>query len=199
MKISWTPPTPRAGLAGAWDKFIGPGATQAELWLQLLGGLGLTAVLALTILSQRHALNWNTGQWIIFLLLAFDLSGGILTNATATAKRWYHRPGQRAIDHFGFVAVHGVHLALIAWLFRDGDWLFFAIYYGYLLGATAVILRTPLYLKRPLTLLLYSGILLLNSSYILPAPGFGWFIPFFYLKLLVAHLLPEAPFQPDKP
>lgn len=197
MKISWTPPKPRPGLAGTWDKFIGPGATDAELWLQLGGGLALTAVLTLPLISQRNALNWSTGQWLIFLLFAFDLSGGILTNATATAKRWYHRPGQRFIDHFGFVAVHGLHLLLVSWLFRDGDWVFVAVYYGYLLLGTAVILRSSLHLKRPIALLIYSGSLLLNSSYILPTTGLGWFIPFFFLKLLVAHLLPEAPFEPD--
>ena len=197
MKISWTPPEPRHGLAGAWDKFIGPGATNGELWLQWIGTVGLTAVLALINLNQRRELNWSTWQGIVFLLFAFDLSGGIITNATATAKRWYHRAGQHFIDHFDFVAVHGLHLALIAWLFRDGDWLYFAIYYGYLLAGTAVILRTPLYLKRPLALLLYSGTLLLNGSFILPTAGLGWFIPFFFLKLLVAHLVPEAPFQPE--
>lgn len=197
MKISWTPPEPRAGLAGEWDKFIGPGATRAELWLQWLGTVGLTAVLALININQRRQLGWSTWQWLIFLLFAFDLSGGIITNATSTAKRWYHRAGQRFVDHLGFVAVHGLHLALVAWLFRGGDWPYFVVYYGYLLVATAVILRTPLYLKRPLALLLYSGTLLLNSSIILPTAGLGWFIPFFFLKLLVAHLIPEAPFQPD--
>ena len=197
MKISWIPPEPRSGLAGSWDKFIGPGATNAELWLQLVGGLSLTAVLTLPLFNQRSTLNWSTLQWIVFLLMAFDLSGGILTNATATAKRWYHRPGQRFIDHFGFVTVHGIHLVVIAWLFRDGDWWFAAVYYGYLLLGTAVILRTPLHLKRPMALLIYSGSLLLNSSYILPTAGLGWLIPFFFLKLLVAHLLPEAPFQPE--
>ena len=197
MKISLTPPNPRDGLAGAWDKFIGPGATNGELWLQLLCGLGLTAVLILINLQQRHTLDWTIFQWIVFFLFAFDLSGGILTNATSAAKRWYHREGQRFIDHFGFVALHGIHLAAAAWLFHNGNWSFFAVYYAYLLGGTAVILYTPLYLKRPMALLIYSGVLLLNSSFIQPIPGLGWFIPFFFLKLLVAHLLPEAPFQPE--
>ena len=197
MKISWTPPEPRTGLAGAWDKFIGPGATNAELWLQLLGGLGLTAVLALPAVQQRSDLNWSSWQWLVFVLFAFDLSGGIVTNATSAAKRWYHRAGQRFMDHFGFVAIHGIHLAAIAWLFRDGDWLYFAVYYGWLMVGTAVILRTPLYLKRPLAMLIFSGALLLNSSYLLPTPALGWFIPFFFLKLQISHLLPEAPFQPE--
>lgn len=196
MKIEWTPPNPRPGLAGAWDKFIGPGATDAELWLELLGALGLTAVLTIINFTQRANLNWTIWQWLVFLLFAFDLSGGIITNATATAKRWYHRAGQDFTDHLSFVAIHGLHLVIIAWLFRGGDWLYFAVYFGYLLVGTAVILRTPLYLKRPFALLLFSGTLLLNGSLISPTPGLDWFVPFFFLKLLVAHLLPEAPFSP---
>ena len=31
MKKKWVPPEPRPGLAGAWDRFGGPGATRAEL------------------------------------------------------------------------------------------------------------------------------------------------------------------------
>lgn len=196
MKIEWTPPEPRAGLEGAWDKFIGPGATNAELWLQLMGTLLLTAVLTVINFNQRLELGWGTGQWLVFLLFALDLSGGIITNATATAKRWYHRPGQRFKNHFGFVAVHGVHLLVIAWQFGSGNWLYFAIYYGILLIGTAVLLQTPLYLKRPLALLIYSLTLVINSMIIPPYPGMAWFIPFFFLKLLIAHLLPEAPFQP---
>lgn len=197
MKITWTPPEPRSGLAGAWDKFIGPGATNGELGLQLWGGLGLTAVLIAINLAQRAELGWSAVQWGVFALLAFDLAGGILTNATNTAKRWYHRPGQRASHHLGFIAVHGIHLAVVAGLFRGGDWLYLASYFGFLLLATAVTLRTPLYLKRPWVLLLFATGLILNESVLPPTPGMGWFIPFFFLKLLVAHLLPEAPFSPD--
>ena len=46
MKISCNPPAPRKGLSGSWDRFVGPGATQAEEWLQLLGGYRSTGYLA---------------------------------------------------------------------------------------------------------------------------------------------------------
>ena len=124
-------------MAGAWDKFIGPGATNAELWLELLGALGLTTVLTAINFTKRANLNWTIGQWLVFCLFAFDLSGGIITNATAAAKRWYHRAGQRFSHHFSFVVVHGLHLAAVAWLFREGDWLYFAVYFGYLLEDVA--------------------------------------------------------------
>jgi hypothetical protein len=54
----------------------------------------------------------------------------------------------------------------------------------------------PLYLKRPVALGLYVVALLL-SLYAFDVPaGLAWFLPVFYLKLLVSHLLPEAPFAP---
>lgn len=38
----------------------------------------------------RH-LNWSLFQYAIAVILVFDIVGGIATNATSTAKRWYHR------------------------------------------------------------------------------------------------------------
>ena len=35
--IRWIPPEPRKGLAGVLDKFVGPGATRAEIVLQFGG------------------------------------------------------------------------------------------------------------------------------------------------------------------
>jgi len=44
MNVDWTPPAPRQGWRGEWDKFVGPGQTRAEFWLilapSLLAGLG---------------------------------------------------------------------------------------------------------------------------------------------------------------
>lgn len=192
MNINWTPPTPR----NAWEKFIGPGATPAELWLQLGGGLLLVGLIALYIFSRRAELNWSTSQTLVALFIALDMAGGVLTNATATAKRWYHRAGQGMREHLGFTAVHLLHLLLVAWLFRDGDWLYAGLFYGYLMLAAWLILRLPLYLQRPFALLLYCGILLLNSTTFAATPGLEWFLPFFFLKLLISHLLKEAPFAP---
>lgn len=196
--IQWTPPEPRSGAMGAWDKFVGPGATSAEEWLQLGGGLLLTGMLGVLLYSQREILDWSGWQWLAVAVLIFDLTGGIITNATSAAKRWYHRAGQEGIAaHLPFVAVHGLHLLLVAALFRQMDWAFFALTYGYLLLAAVVILKTPLYLQRPLSLTLFCGGLILGMYVLTPTAGLEWFIPFFYLKLLVSHLVKEAPFMPE--
>jgi hypothetical protein len=57
--IKWIPDEPRNGLLGAWDKFVGPGATRGEEWLQLIGSLVLAALLALLLYLRRDALGWN--------------------------------------------------------------------------------------------------------------------------------------------
>ncbi len=196
-EIDWTPPAPRKGLLGAWDRFVGPGTTRAEEWLQLAGGLGLAAVLGVLLYTQRETLNWSGLQAAVVVFLAVDLIGGVITNATSAAKRWYHRAGQEGVRaHLPFIAVHGIHLLVIAALFRQMDWAFFVILYGYLLMATVAILAAPLYLQRALSLALFCGGFLLATYVFRPTPGLEWFVPFLYLKLLVSHLLKEAPFAP---
>ncbi|MBZ0281441.1 MAG: hypothetical protein K8L97_11935 [Anaerolineae bacterium] len=197
-KIEWNPPEPRTGMLGAWDKFVGPGATSAEEWLQIIGGTALAGFLALILYLRREDLNWTGLQTLLVVVLALDLIGGVITNATSAAKRWYHRAGQDGLRaHLPFIAVHGVHLLLIAAIFRGMDWGFFLVLYGYLLAAAIIILRIPLYLQRPAALTLFCGSILLGTYLFTPTPGLEWFVPFFYLKLLVSHLLKEAPFAPE--
>lgn len=194
MKISWTPPIPRSGIKGAIDKFIGPGTTNGEYWLQFAAIV--VGTLAAPGVAAWKGLDWSTWQFIVAGLLSFDLFGGVVTNATSAAKRWYHRPEQGWKAHMVFVALH-LHPFLVAWLFLDGNWTFGIVGYGYLMMAALLILWMPLYLKRPFAMLLYLfGVFI--SLYTLPTvPGMEWFLPIFYLKLLVSHLLKEAPFQPE--
>ncbi len=131
------------------------------------------------------------------LLISFDLAGGIVVNTTSSAKRWYHRPEQGLRQHLGFIALHGLHLALVAWLFRDGDWRYVGATYAYLLLASSLIASTRLYLQRPLGVTLYAGSLVLSNMIFSATPGLSWFLPFFYLKLLIAHMIKEAPFAPS--
>ncbi len=175
-RISWEPPETRGGVAGALDRLIGPGATPAELWLVLLCAVLTALILPIHAVVYEDA-AWGAVQVLLAGLLAFDLAGGVTANATSSAKRWYHRSGQGLAQHLGFVLIHGVQIFLVAWLFRSMDWPFFAAVYGYLIAASVVILASPLYLQRPVAMSLLWGTLLL-------------------LKLLVSHLLKEAPYRP---
>lgn len=192
MQNEWNPPEPRKGLVGEWDKFVGPAQTHAELWLILIPSV--LVGLAVPVYAIKTLLGWTVLQLIIAGLIAFDLMGGVITNATSTAKRWYHRSSQGWRQHMQFIAVHAIHIGLIAWLFRSGDWLYFVVFYGYLLAASLVVARVKLYLQRPIALMVFVGVLLLNFYFLPATQGLEWFIPIFFLKLLVSHLPKETPF-----
>ena len=194
MTQRWLP-EPREGLQGQLDRLIGPGATNAELCLQLIPAV--IAAIAAPLYALTLPVQETPLQLGLIAVLAFDLVGGVLTNATAAAKRWYYRPGQGWRQHLAFVVVHILHISLVAWLFRGGDWGFLLGVSGYLLGAAMVIVRSPLYLQRPIALGLY-GVALLGDRYlVVPTPGLEWFLPLFFLKLLVSHLLKETPYSPE--
>ena len=186
MKIDWTPPMPKSGM----EKFIGPGATRAEIWLQ-----SLVPVLAIVV-ALYLAPEWSALQQIVAALLVGDIVGGIITNATSTAKRWYHREGQGRWQHMGFISLHFIQLSVFNAVFMEFSLLWIAITGGFMLLASWLVLVMPLYLQRPVALTLYSLGLVL-SLYVFDSPaGLEWFLPFFYLKLLVSHILKEAPYRP---
>ena len=141
-QIKWHPPELRRGLARYWDKFVGPGAKRSELWIQFVPVV--LAGLAVPLYASIKGLGWTVPQFIIATLLTMDMVGGAITNATNTAKRWYHREGQGFQQHFLFISIHATQLLLVAWFFcRSHWWSFFGILYGYLLVTAFVILSVP--------------------------------------------------------
>lgn len=190
----WDYPPPRAGWRGAFDRFVGPGQTDAEMWLQL--AIAGSAGVLLPALALWRGVGWTWLQVLLAGLLALDMTGGVVTNASAPAKRWYHRAGQGARAHLSFVALHLVQIALVAWLFRAGDWLWLGAVALYLLLAAGLIVTAPLYLQRPLAFGLLALALAVEPFLLTPTPGLAWFVPLLYLKLLVSHLLREEPWRP---
>ena len=192
--IDWKYPQPRSGFAGEIDKFFGPGTTRAEGWIQAVFCLGAAAAMALYAVVK--GLDWSPIQYILAIWMAFDLVGGITTNATSSAKRWYHRDGQGFREHFSFIAPHAIYIFLVAWLFRSMDWLYFAVMTAYLLGAALIVLKTPLYMQRPVAFGALALSLLMNTYVFSPVHGLEWFFPFLCFKLLVSHALREEPYRP---
>ena len=188
------PSTPGTGFKGALDRLIGPGATPAEVWLQLLPAIA--AAIVATAYAVRLPTVWTGWQLGLIAFLGFDLAGGVITNATSSAKRWYYRPNQGWQQHLAFVAIHLIHVGLVSLFLRRGDWLFFYSVSGYLMAAASVIVSVPLYLQRPVALGLY-GLALIGDRYIaVPTVGLEWFLSVFFLKLLISHLLQETPYRP---
>jgi hypothetical protein len=189
--IDWQHPPPENAL----DRFIGPGATRAEVVLQLLPTVLIA--LAFTVYAAQAGWGWSLWQHLLAAVLVLDMVGGVVTNATSAAKRWYHRPGQGFAAHMGFVALHVVQPALVVVFFDPGNWAFVAAGFGFVFVAALLVLRAPLYLQRPLAgLLLVLGIFLAMYGVQAP-PGFEWFLPVYYAKLLCSHLLREEPYRPS--
>lgn len=194
-KINWNVPKRREGFDGMIDGLIGPGATSAETNLQFM----VAAVVAAVNLFAAvwFDLGWSPTQLIIAALINLDMVGGIITNATSTAKRWYHRPGQGIKEHMSFIALHFVQLTVISWAFLSMDWVWVAAVGGFMMAASFAICVTTVYLQRVVSMLLYAVALLL-SLYVFETPaGLEWFLPFLFLKLLVSHLPKEEPYRPE--
>ncbi len=178
-------PQPRRGLAGAWDHFVGPGATRAENL-----GTVLIAVLAGAAAGLDAAARLD-GTWLqvaVTAALAFDVIGGVWANATPAARRWYHREGQGPSKVIGFSAVH-VHPFLVAWLW-DGSWAWAAVVYLSILASTAVVQALPQRLRLAAGLTL-TVCVVWGAGAIEPAV-LGWFVPAMALKLIVAHGISDA-------
>ncbi len=179
-------PQPREGWPGLLDRVIGPGASRAEWVLNVVPAL-IAALLA-PLYAWVVDVHWHALLYVVAGLLALDMVGGVVTNATASGRRWYHRPGLGWGAQLGFVGMHLLHLLLVSWLFLSWDPFWVVAAGGWLLFAAVAILGAAAPLRRPLAMLAYV-IALLLALFVLPQPeGLEWFLPLFYLKLLVSHL-----------
>lgn len=179
---------PRPGLLGTWDRFVGPGMTAGEnalLFIATFAGGALVAA-HLSMLGQAWSLV------ALGALIGADVIGGAVCNMTETTKRWYHRPEQRKRDHLGFIALHLLHVAVVAWAFRGTG--FDAIYAltvgSWLLASAIIVLCAPASLRNPVATLLFTVALGLSLYALGPTPGLEWFVPLLFMKLLIGHATP---------
>ncbi|MEC8042885.1 MAG: hypothetical protein VX083_11595 [Pseudomonadota bacterium] len=194
MRIDWDLPAHRPGIWGAIDKFIGPGATTAEKQLQLY--IPFAFAFGIVIFGGLANVGWSLGQYVIIALLAVDMVGGVITNATSAAKRWYFRTGEGFRQHIIFIAIHLFQIVVFAWAFLELDLLWIAGVYATLMLSSVIILKTPLYLQRPVAATLYIVALLLSLYVFENPPYLEWFLPVLFYKILISHTLREEPYQP---
>ncbi len=195
MRIDWELPEFREGFYGKIDKFIGPGTTRAEKNLQLYVPFLATAIVVIHGLYMN--LDWTIVQYVVAALLALDMVGGIITNLTSTAKRWFFREGEGFKQLMTFVAIHILQISLAGYFFLDFDILWIGLVYGYLLLSCTIILTTPLYLQRPVAGVFYAIALILILYFFKTPEHLEWFLPLFFFKLLFSHVLREEPYRPD--
>jgi hypothetical protein len=179
----WDGPAPRAGMLGAWDRFVGPGATAVENALFI----GATAVGAAWVVAYGllGPVNWSGWQIAVLALVGGDLLGGAVANASRPTRRWYHRPGQGVRQHLAFTASHVTYVALIGWLFLDLDIPYIVGVSAALLVSAMAVLRAPLPLRRPVAAGLVATAALAGA--LTGPPSLAWFLPVLWLKLILGH------------
>lgn len=193
-RIDWDVPP------GRTDWLFGTGVTRTEknlVWVTVIAG-GFAVAGVVTDIGA----GWAWWQWLVTLVVVFDVVGGVPANSLGTAKRLYARspePGggltQRiALDHVLFTAAH-VHLFVITPLFGAEHWAWAAYWYCVALGSVILVRGLPVYLQRPAALALTTVSLIVGET--LPGPaGIAWLGPVLVLKLLNAHAVTESPFRP---
>ncbi|MGD1933042.1 MAG: hypothetical protein ACFB0Z_00805 [Candidatus Phaeomarinobacter sp.] len=187
----WDVEGPTSGFAAFMRNFSGNRRTTLERRAAFAAMTATPALALAAILIEGQALAiW---QIVVLMALAVDLGGGVFVNATAAAKRWFHRIGARDWHHLAFVLLH-IHPLLIAWLLPEFGWVWAAYLYAATVTSTVIVLACPLYLRRPMALTAAAFVLavapLLAGTPLLLA----WIAPFYVLKLLVAHIVHEEPY-----
>jgi len=163
------------------------------LWLWvvvvLAGALGAVAY------PYFAGAQWRWWQYLLALIIAADILGGAAVNASAPAKRWYHRPQVGNSNHAAFVGVHVIHIAVVAAVYHENSLAYFLVMTAALGACTLVTLLAPLHLRRPLA----SVGTVVGLTVLAAGPGFTpwltWFEPAMFMKLVVGYLVFDAPFR----
>ncbi len=196
-RIDWHPPDTSHD-----DWLFGTGATPLErgvVWAAAVLGLGL--IVWQGVFAPPPGWAW-WHHWVSAVIL-LDVAGGAVANTLGTAKRLYFGPLRqpasartRLLHHpIGFTALH-LHPVVIAVLYPGGQLWWGMLWYLITLVGVGIVRASPLYLARPVAMLLFTGVVLLQS--VISAPtGWGWFVPVFLAKLLLAHAVREEPYRPD--
>ncbi|MFD1930168.1 hypothetical protein ACFSKW_01620 [Nonomuraea mangrovi] len=168
------------------ERLIAPGATRGEAVLSFgtaFAGGALSVALASTAGLPPLAL-------VVIAVVAFDLYGGAVVNATRAAKLWFHRQGRTRVHHVGFVAIH-VQPFVLAWAVPGFTWTAAAAIYASVLVAALAVTAVPLPLRRPAAFAA-TALALVWTTAMVAVPGvLAWVAPLLLIKLLLAHLLPE--------
>ncbi|MGW6918735.1 hypothetical protein ACWGB8_33685 [Kitasatospora sp. NPDC054939] len=199
LEVDWAIPPSGAGLGGRLERFMGPGKSRAESAAEFAGAAVCVLLLVAGIAASGAYRDWSGWQLVVVAVAGLDLVGGVLTNATNAAKRWYHReaPGVRRARLL-FVGAHVVHLAAFGLVVLDDPvWL---LGNGALLAAGAAAVEfAPVELKRVTAMTAYAAAVLVGLFWLEVPTALAWFGPLFFLKLLVCHLVPEAPLRARRP
>jgi hypothetical protein len=181
---------------------VGTGATAPEQLI--VYGVSLTAASIFIPLWLQHYQGWDWWTYLVCAILAFDIAGGVVANATNSCKRFYQtpaRPDDPALErvlksgiNFDLLHLHPVVLSLLvpgAKLVHGLLW-----YTGLILGVL-IVRWVPLYLRRPVAFSIIAVAIVVNL-YVFPlGPGLEWVMPLMFLKIVYGHTVQEEPYRPN--
>lgn len=195
--IDWsTPPDTKP------DWLFGAGATRQERWLVWAGSLIGLAYVGWQWSADEPG-DWRVWQYLLAALVALDLTGGAVSNVASSTKRQYFGPytgpvtttSRVARNPIVFASLH-VYPFIIVGLFPGGRWWWaLAMYLGVLAAVLVLDRLTPLYLQRPVAMLMFVAVILLSTAFSAP-PGWAWFPAIYFAKLVLGHAVREEPYRP---
>lgn len=185
---------------GKNDFSSGTGAYRSERALGLSSAFLLPCLILYFVWSGR--VDWSLLQIVAALVLAFDIGGGLVSNALNSCKRFYHTPPKPSEGKLGkllkqpvlFSILH-IHPIVVWLLYGDRNWTFGLMWYAIFLASVLIVVSTPLYMQRPVSMLLIMLSFLINLYLIVPIAGFEWLMPLLYIKIVYGHLVREEPYR----
>lgn len=183
------------------DLALGNGANKAEKFI----GWSSCLVIPLFLLFyvNKEQLQWNYMQLIIGIIVAFDIGGGMVCNSLNSCKRFYHstfKANEKKYlsiikNHLIFSSLH-IHTIIVWLVFDINNWYYGLIWYILLMASVILVNWTPLYIKRPMSMLIILFSIMINLYIINPIVGFEWLVPVLFVKIVYGHLVREEPYRP---
>ncbi|MBX9730792.1 MAG: hypothetical protein K2X59_05640 [Sphingomonas sp.] len=178
---------------GLIARIVGPAATPADTALTL-AAMVLAVPLAAGAIVATGAVDWRWWQWLLVLIVASDLGGGIVANALPSTKRWYHGPNGHDRRMLGFALLH-VHLPALALIVPEAmPMLAGVLGYIWLIGGVTILLAVPQRYRLAIALMITAIGTVLLARLLPVASALGWMPLALYLKILAGHVI-----GPDEP
>jgi hypothetical protein len=142
-------------------------------------------------------------QIIVASILSLDMVGGVLTNSLGSMKRFLHSDQRLELSWLGKLARGKflfplVHIQIFAApLCFDVTWGYAFFWYGSMMISILLIHYLPLYLHRPVALLIVMLSVMIGPMAFLPPAGLEWLAPIYMIKLVLSHGVREEPYRPE--
>ena len=179
--------------------------TQATTIEKILGWTaGFIGVVIITFFYKQNNFDWEIWQYIVVAIVAYDVVGGAVANSLNSCKRFYHSSVQTfepsyvklAKNHLFFSVIH-VHPLIVSLIFTSTSCFYGLFWYLVLQISVLSVIQTPLYLQRPVSMLIIVTVLLIDEYLVNSPTGFEWLIPILFIKIVYGHTVREEPYRPE--